>query len=194
MADRRQHTGARRLAGHDRLTAPPGRVAALGGPRELAAQAGGDGRVILVVDQFEELFTRCPDPPWRLAVAAAALLLIAVRADFYPLRGLPPMRESRQFGLGPMSTRQLRRTVRRPALDTGLQLEPELILGDLGVRPGQVDDDRAGLRPLKEIGNHPDELNSSSTARFWSPDYDIPRVCEVATGCLVGEIRATATR
>jgi WD40 repeat protein len=146
--------GVDAAAAYERVSADP---AVLG---KLAAQAGGDGRLILVVDQFEELFTQCANPAERLAFAAAlaaaapALLLIAVRADFYPhcteLPPMLPMLESGQFVVGPLSTRQLRRAVRNPALDNGLQLEPgleELILADLGIRPGHTDEDRAGYEP-----------------------------------------------
>ncbi|HEV7965888.1 MAG TPA: AAA family ATPase [Actinoplanes sp.] len=112
---------------------------------ELAARAGGAGRLVIVVDQFEELFTQCPDPAERaafveaLAAAAPALVLIAVRADFYPqcteLAAMVPMLAAGPILVGPLGTDELRRAVREPAADAGLQLEPgleELLLTDLG--------------------------------------------------------------
>ena len=88
--------GVDAAAAYERVSADP---AVLG---KLAAQAGGDGRLILVVDQFEELFTQCANPAERLAFAAAlaaaapALLLIAVRADFYPQSGSGDWSRSRR--------------------------------------------------------------------------------------------------
>ncbi|MGH3710122.1 MAG: hypothetical protein ACRDRQ_18880, partial [Pseudonocardiaceae bacterium] len=49
------------------------------------------GRLILVVDQFEEVFTLCDDPQERrafldalsAAAASTALVVLGLRADFY---------------------------------------------------------------------------------------------------------------
>jgi WD40 repeat protein len=116
----------------------------------LAARAGGDGRLVIVVDQFEELFTQCDDPAERaafaeaLAAAAPALVLIAVRADFYPqcteLPAMVPMLGAGQVVAGPLRTGELRRAVRDPATGAGLALEPgleELLLTDLGALAGE---------------------------------------------------------
>jgi DNA-binding SARP family transcriptional activator len=81
-------TGATRLA-LDQLTADP-RGLRFWLDRNLAA----DRRALLLVDQFEELFTLCRDPFEREAfvdnllearqVGGTATVLIALRADFYP--------------------------------------------------------------------------------------------------------------
>jgi WD40 repeat protein len=114
-----------------------------------AALAAPDERVLIVVDQFEELFTQCPDPAEReafalaLATAAPALVLIAVRADFYPqctsLPALRPLLATGQVVAGPLSVADLRRAIHDPARDAGLTLEPgleELLLTDLGALAG----------------------------------------------------------
>jgi WD40 repeat protein len=135
------------LAGADPAAVPQNPT----GFGDLAARAGGDGRLVIVVDQFEELFTQCPDPAERaafaeaLAAAAPALVLVAVRADFYPqcteLPAMVPMLGAGQVVVGPLRTDELRRAVRDPAADTGLALEPgleELLLTDLGALSGET--------------------------------------------------------
>ncbi|NEA99128.1 WD40 repeat domain-containing protein [Streptomyces sp. SID13726] len=132
---------------------------------ELLGRLSPDGSgVLLVVDQFEEVFTQCPDEPsrqWlisavdRAAAGAAgsptALVVLGVRADFngrlvdYP--ALAPAMSS-PFLLGPMTAEQISEAVERPARDHGLRLQPglvELILDDLEVGKAQ---DEAGRLPL----------------------------------------------
>ncbi|MEV6492996.1 hypothetical protein AB0M20_30890, partial [Actinoplanes sp. NPDC051633] len=120
-------------------------LAELTGRLEALADAS---RVVIVVDQFEELFTQCTDPAERLAFAAAlaaaapALVIIAVRADFYPqCTELPPMVDmlAGQVVVGPLSTAELRRAIREPAAIAGYTLEPgleDLLLADLGALGG----------------------------------------------------------
>ncbi|RZQ60955.1 hypothetical protein [Amycolatopsis suaedae] len=117
--------------------------------RQAALARGGDrARLVIVVDQFEELFTQCADAGERLAFATAlahagpAVVVLAVRADFYeqctrlePL--VPALRE--QYVLGPMTPAELRRVVTEPATTAGLTVETGLadrLLADLGVRDG----------------------------------------------------------
>ena len=120
----------------------------------------GGGRLVIVVDQFEELFTQCADPAERtafveaLAAAAPALVLIAVRADFYPqcteLAPMVPMLGAGQVVVGPLRTDELRRAVHEPAHDAGLVLQPgleELLLADLGARSGPADESRPVYEP-----------------------------------------------
>ncbi|HKT01042.1 MAG TPA: ATP-binding protein, partial [Rugosimonospora sp.] len=97
----------------------------------LAARAAARGhRPVLVVDQFEELFTQCPDRDEQLAFAAAlagagpALVVIAVRADFYAAcTQLPPLSEVLSAGhvvLDALDTAALHRAVVEPAARAGL--------------------------------------------------------------------------
>ncbi|GAA2856997.1 hypothetical protein Acy02nite_66230 [Actinoplanes cyaneus] len=115
----------------------------------LAGRAAAEGRrPVIVVDQFEELFTQCADPAERLAFASAltaaapALVVIAVRSDFYPACvELPPLAGLLAAGhvvLGPLDAEALRRAVVEPAEQAGLKVDPglpELLLRDLGQGP-----------------------------------------------------------
>lgn len=121
------------------------------------------GGLVLVVDQFEEVFTLCPDEASRVlfiralhAVGTAdpsgydasgdtvapppALVVLGVRADFYDrclaYPELVDAMQDRQMALGAMTAGELRDAVLRPAKAVGLQWEPglvELMLADLGV-------------------------------------------------------------
>jgi WD40 repeat protein len=100
---------------------------------------------VLVVDQFEELFTLCQDEPRRrefidALCAAPARVVLGMRADFlgrcasYP--GLVGSLRHGQLLLGPMTEAQLRTAVERPAAAAGLELQPGLVdvmLADLGM-------------------------------------------------------------
>ncbi|GAB3878243.1 hypothetical protein GCM10029964_028640 [Kibdelosporangium lantanae] len=104
-------------------------------------------RYVLVVDQFEELFTLCASEVARaffvksladLAASGQALVVLAVRADFYDRclnypRLLNALR-SNQITVGPMTGPQLRSAITEPAGLAGLTLEPglvELLLADV---------------------------------------------------------------
>ncbi|MCA2212329.1 WD40 repeat domain-containing protein [Jidongwangia harbinensis] len=108
-------------------------------------EALGTDRFVVLVDQFEELFTQCADPAERaafveaLAAARPALLIIAVRADFYPqcteLAPMVPMLGAGQVVVGPLGSDDLRRAIHEPAAEAGLTVQPglaELLLADLG--------------------------------------------------------------
>jgi WD40 repeat protein len=98
------------------------------------------GDTIIVVDQFEEVFTLCHDPAERaefidLLLAARApdsrlRVVIAVRADFYGRcaehRPLADALTGAGLLVGPMSAAELREVVVRPAQAAGLQVEREL--------------------------------------------------------------------
>lgn len=121
-----------------------------------------DGRrLVLIVDQFEQVFTACPDEDERqlfiaaLCAAAAepngALVIVGLRADFYDqvLRYpqlLTAVRE-RQITVGPMSETELREVITQPADKAKIKIEEgliELLLGEVCRRraPG------AGVLPL----------------------------------------------
>jgi WD40 repeat protein/transcriptional regulator with XRE-family HTH domain len=125
--------------------------------QELAGQLArvspaGSGRV-LVVDQFEEVFTACPDDRERAAFIQAlcyaawsgALVVLGLRADFYPhaLRypELVPALQHRQVVVGPMTEAELRSAITEPARKARLEIEPglvEVLLRDLAPAAGDA--------------------------------------------------------
>ena len=146
----------------DRLAREPAQSAELFRDALGTLAADGDptgARVILIVDQFEEVFTLCADEAERrafidlLGVLAsgtaqsepAGLVVLGLRADFYGrCAAFPQLRDAVQRDqvlVGPMSTAELREAIERPARAVGLDLEPglvELLLRDIG-----ASDDRA---------------------------------------------------
>jgi WD40 repeat protein len=99
----------------------------------------------LVVDQFEAVFTLCPDEAERSALITAAcelagrtLVVLALRADCYGRAiGYPRLLralQERQVVLGPMTAGQVRRAVTAPAALAGPEVEEglvEAVLADL---------------------------------------------------------------
>jgi WD40 repeat protein len=124
---------------------------------------------VLVIDQFEEVFTLSPGPGSKterqafitaLAAAAArpagsgqeppAVVVIAVRGDFWDRCAAYPelagALQEGQFVVGPMTGSDLRRTITGPADAARLQIDPSLtgtILDDLRAAGGG-----AGVLPL----------------------------------------------
>jgi WD40 repeat protein/transcriptional regulator with XRE-family HTH domain len=109
--------------------------------------AGDDPGLVLIIDQFEEIFTVCDSPNERDAFVTALcagaesgrwLVVIGLRADFYPqaLR-LPPLIGALQDGqvvVGPMSAPELRRAITEPAHRAKVDIESglvELLLADM---------------------------------------------------------------
>lgn len=104
--------------------------------REVLAQRGDAARLVIVVDQFEEVFTQCTDEAARATFieslcAADALVVISVRADFYDrcaaYSELVPALQHRQLLVGPMSTDELKEAIEKPAEVAGLVLQPGLV-------------------------------------------------------------------
>jgi WD40 repeat protein/class 3 adenylate cyclase len=121
---------------------------------------------LLVIDQFEELFTLCRDEFEReafidnllAALTPAPLplgetrkgegnitLIITLRADFYAyLAQYPELRDAvaqQQEYIGPMTTEELRRAIEEPARRGHWEFEPglvDLILRDVGDEPGAL--------------------------------------------------------
>lgn len=131
----------------------------------LADRLAGRGLVIplaVIVDQFEQVFTTCPDEEERrafiavvCALAPRALVVLGLRADCYghALRyaELAAALQERQLAVGPMSEDQLRRAILEPARRAGMSVSEglvELLLRDLAPRPGQAGDQEAGALPL----------------------------------------------
>ncbi|WP_282791100.1 WD40 repeat domain-containing protein [Streptomyces sp. CC224B] len=164
---------ARLIPGLDHPT-PPSRSSPADRVREaVAAWAGrvapAGGRPVVIVDQFEEAFTLCPDEaerrdfvqllhalcsPGEAGASASALVVLGVRADFYEAcLGYPELADAlqhRHMVLGPLTTAELRQAVTGPAKAVGLELEPGL--AELIVREVSTDEPRgahdAGVLPL----------------------------------------------
>jgi WD40 repeat protein/class 3 adenylate cyclase len=123
--------------------------------RQLLLDQGPDARVVLIVDQAEEVFTLCRDEDERacfldaLAHAAAELaqtvVVLALRADFYghcaSYPALAALVQDHQSLVGPMREPEIRRAIERPAAKARLTLEQGLvaqILDDVGSEPGSL--------------------------------------------------------
>ncbi|MER6355435.1 caspase family protein [Streptomyces sp. NPDC001634] len=133
--------------------------------RALRRQGGGQdvpgGRLLLVVDQFEEVFTACQDEDERrrfiaaicsaaasdeAAISAPALVVLGIRADFYAsclaYPELVGVLKHRQFPIEPMTPEQLREAIEKPAEVAGLNLEAGL--ADTLLRDLRADREFAG--------------------------------------------------
>jgi WD40 repeat protein len=115
-----------------------------------------DTRLLLAVDQLEEVFTACRSEAERAAFvdtlsrAAAdpdgrAVVVVAVRADFYGRFAAYPELAERLGGnhvlVGPMQASELRRAVELPAARVALRVEPELsdaLVHDVEGEPGAL--------------------------------------------------------
>ena len=100
--------------------------------------SGDSGRPVVIVDQFEAVFTECEDEGERrefvtevCELAKAALVILALRADFYQhaLRypGLAAALQSRHVVLGPMTAEQVRRAITEPARLARVDVEEGLV-------------------------------------------------------------------
>ncbi|MGH3815584.1 MAG: hypothetical protein ACRDUV_24555, partial [Pseudonocardiaceae bacterium] len=156
-------TGADPVALAEQLAADPRQAGAVPLGRIRGEDSGT--RLLMVVDQFEELFTLCTDDRERRTfielIAQIAgprldtgpdpqpvgLVVIGVRADFCAAcTDYPYLRIALQDSplvVGPMSDAELRAAILYPAQDVGLDLEPGLIelllreLGDTAAAAGQ---------------------------------------------------------
>jgi len=116
---------------------------------------GPSERLLLVVDQFEELFTQCRDRTKRQAfvdnlLTAAVpdgmtMVVITLRADFYAhcsqFDDLRQALERQQKYIGPMNRKELRQAIEKPAQQGGWDFEPgivDLLLHDVGDEPGAL--------------------------------------------------------
>ncbi len=114
-------------------------------------------RLLLLIDQFEELFSLCREQAERRAFIDNLLLatapelerpvyvVVALRADFYAhCAQYPNLREAlarRQEYIGPMTTAEMRRAIEGPAQRGGWEFEAglvDLILREVGNEPGAL--------------------------------------------------------
>ena len=117
-------------------------------------------RVLFVTDQFEELYTLCPEPEDRRNFLAAILTAVeaqgfrrapafsfvfTLRADFLEqalaFRPLADAIQDANLLLGPMFRAELRQSIEKPAEKLGVTFESglvERILDDVGEKPGNL--------------------------------------------------------
>jgi WD40 repeat protein/DNA-binding SARP family transcriptional activator len=112
-----------------------------------------DGRLLLVVDQFEEVFTACQDQQEQvsfldelLAAGTAeqgAMVVLGIRADYYGRcaehSGLAERLAGSQVLVGPMDAEEVRRAIELPAHRAGLRVEAGLskaMVADVAGEPG----------------------------------------------------------
>jgi WD40 repeat protein len=124
-----------------------------------------EGRLLLVVDQFEELFTVVTDEEERQAFVRSlhaladgphgAGVIVGVRADYWDrCAAYPEFAEAIQDGqviVEPMTEDDLRLAITGPAAAAGLEIESglvETILGELRVERSGGDRYEAGTLPL----------------------------------------------
>jgi hypothetical protein len=107
---------------------------------------------LLVVDQFEELFTLCADDGKRRAFLDRLLglrnqmrVVLTMRADFWgecaPYRELKELMQAHQDLIAPMEAAELRQAMEKQAGQVGLRFEADLsntILDDVQGEPGAM--------------------------------------------------------
>ncbi len=113
-------------------------------------------RLVVLVDQFEEVFTQCPDETMRrafldnLMVAATepggqTIVVLTLRADHYGSCAAYPRLAAalsdHQMLVGPMQEDELRRAIEQPAILAGAEFEPGLsdsLLEEVRGQPGSL--------------------------------------------------------
>jgi transcriptional regulator with XRE-family HTH domain len=115
-------------------------------------------RLLLVVDQFEELYTLCPDPGVQQSFLDLLLmgvqekrleptltLVLTLRADFLgealAYRPFSDALQDATLNLGPMTREELAQAIVAPAAQLGVAFEPgllERILNDVGAESGNL--------------------------------------------------------
>ncbi len=112
---------------------------------ELITQKQIGRRLLLVIDQFEELYTLCTEPEVRehfldklISIVQSAFkydfmkfnLVLTLRADFLgqalTYRPLADALQNADFMLGPMNSQELQDTIRKPAEQLNVQIEDGL--------------------------------------------------------------------
>jgi WD40 repeat protein/DNA-binding winged helix-turn-helix (wHTH) protein/ABC-type dipeptide/oligopeptide/nickel transport system ATPase component len=151
--------------------------------------------ILMVADQFEEIFTLTTDPRIRQQYIEALLasarmdspipvhLVLVLRADFYPHCLVHPALtrclESNLFNVPRMEQAQLRESV-----------EKRLALASAGAEPGLIDSllEDAGTQP----GNLP--LLEHALAQLWEKSHGSPRVLSNQAYSEMGRLRGALGR
>jgi DNA-binding SARP family transcriptional activator/WD40 repeat protein len=136
------------------LTPGPNPIESLA--QSMSAFSDDARRVVVIVDQFEELFTSCRDADVRdlflnklLAMATSSRMdtavVIVLRADYYGMcaahAGFARLLERSQVLVGAMRSSELRDAIMQPATRTGLRVDDALVdvvCRDAGSEPGAL--------------------------------------------------------
>jgi WD40 repeat protein len=188
------------------LAPPPGPGSTPDGPAAGQHQPHPQPRLLLVVDQFEQVFTQCPEEGQRRAFitalhvaasaghglddAPAALVVLGVRADFEArCADYPQLADAVQdrYLVTAMTERQLRMAITEPAKTAGSRVDDdlaEILLADVRTRqPGVLG---AGVLPL--LSHALDQAWRSRTGKVLTlADYE-------RTGGIEGAIADSAQR
>ncbi|MFD5592246.1 helix-turn-helix domain-containing protein [Streptomyces griseorubiginosus] len=155
-------------------------------------------RLVLLVDQFEEVFTLCPDEGERRSFiralctlstsvqgegaepgVAPSAVVIGMRADFtgrcldHP--ELAAVFAAGLFVLRPMTVRELRESITRPARQAGLELAPGLVpllLRDVGLRSDPTAAPHPSHAPHAPHPSHPPHAPHPPRPADGPPDHD----------------------
>ncbi len=193
------------LAARPAALALTARQAALAASPDAGAASEGQRRVVLVVDQCEQLFTACGSEREREGFIAAlhaaatgdgtgqgpsALVVLAVRADFEARLGDFPqlsLAVQDRYLLTVMTRRQLRLAITCPAAAAGSGAAEDLVqvlLEEAGTRPGGV----AGAGSLPLLSHVLDQAWRTRTGHLLTlADYE-------RAGGIEGAVAASAQR
>jgi hypothetical protein len=143
-------------------------------------------RLVVLVDQFEEVFTLCHDEELgralinNLLYAAGVaqgqtIVLLTLRADFYgrcaTYPALAAALSDHQLLVGPMEDDELRRAIERPAQLTGREFESGLVerlLRDVKDQPGSLPLLQHALLELLPSRPPGAAVKSANDPVFWS--------------------------
>jgi WD40 repeat protein/energy-coupling factor transporter ATP-binding protein EcfA2 len=111
-------------------------------------------RIVLIVDQFEELYTLCPEKQRHLFLCSllnaynitpAFTIVLTLRADFYSYalayRPLSDALQGAVYNLGPMNQEELRQVIEQPAQQMQVGLETGLtnkLISEIDKQPGHL--------------------------------------------------------
>jgi WD40 repeat protein len=177
--------------------------------RRVLTDQSADARILLVVDQFEEVFTLCRKEDERRRFIQALLevlqegdprtsVAVGLRADFYSRcaahPGLAAALQDNQALVGPMREAEFREAIEGPAARAGLSLQAglvDVVLRDLGDEPGALPLlSHVLLETWKRRSGH--DLTLAGYREAGGAQAAIAQTAEHAFGGLTGDEQAVA--
>ena len=166
--------------------------------------ASQPGRQLLLIDQFEELYTQCPDPEQRSAFLGrlralaesegGPLLILTLRSDFEPSLAacseLADLLPAARFLVPAFSTESLRRVIDGPMQVKALYMDPpelvDTLLDEVAAMPGALP---LLSFALAETYRHAEQRRRSSG----SADRALTAADYAATGGVLGGLHRRAS-